>query len=242
LKPDWKAHAAARRLLVNEALVAKSVKSHHVVAAAPTQPFNPDQGVLLEWLDGTTLESRLQEERSLSVATSVWIARQCAAGLLALEQAGFAHGDVKPANLFLARTGEVKLVDLGFCRSIRPGGNSGSSPVLTGTAEYLAPESLSRHESNPVLRDVYSLGVTLFRMLTGELPFAAETTSLVLQLQRTARPPILRRKRPEVSAELARLVQQMLAKQPIRRPANLRSLVRTLIDFELDLFPQRQAG
>jgi serine/threonine-protein kinase len=247
LRPEWRTHAAARRLLANEALIGKSVNSRHVVAAAMHQPANPEQGVVLEWLEGISLETRLREERLLPISTCIWIARQCAQGMLDLEQSGYAHGDIKPANIFLTRGGDVKLVDLGFANptvAVASHLDTGarSANVLTGTAEYMAPESLLRQRSNPVLKDIYSLGVTLFRMLTGELPFAAETTADVLQLQRTARPPQLRRKCPAASSELSQLIQQMLAKQPIRRPSNLRGLVRTFIELELALFPQRLAG
>jgi serine/threonine-protein kinase len=241
LKPDWRSNAAARKLLGNEARVAAAVKSRNVLSAASTQTANVEVSALFEWLEGESLESRLGARGQIPVETTVWVARQCVQGLLALEQAGFSHGDIKPANIFLASSGDVKLVDLGFARStgIKP---SDASKVLTGTAEYMAPESLSRLDSPPIAKDVYSLGITLFRMLTGELPFVADTTADVLQLQRTARPPQLRRRCPEVPSEFAQVVQQMLAKQPIRRPTCLRDLVRTLIDFELNLFPQRHAA
>lgn len=241
LRAEWRTNAAARKLLGNEARVAAAVKCRNVVGSAPLHTSNAELSALFEWLEGESLESRLQTMGQIPVETAIWIARQCVQGLLGLEQAGYSHGDIKPANIFLATSGDVKLVDLGFASPIRikP---AGASRLLTGTAEYMAPESLSRLDGNPIAKDVYSLGVTLFQMLTGELPFAAQTTADVLHLQRTARPPLLRRKCPGVPSEFAQLVQQMLAKQPIRRPTCLRDLVRTLIDFELNLFPQCHAA
>jgi serine/threonine-protein kinase len=102
-----------------------------------------------------------------------------------------------------------------------------------GTPEYMAPESLTKTLSPPVAKDVYSLGVTLFRMLTGRLPFSGDTPAALAALQRQSRPPLARHYRPEIPRELADLVGRMLAKQPIRRPQNLRSLVREMVDLEL---------
>ena len=79
------------------------------------------------------------------------------------------------------------------------------------------------------------MGITLYRSLTGRLPFVGETASEVLQHQRQTRPTLLRRFRPDVPGELADLVGRMLAKQPMRRPQSLRALIRELVDIELTL-------
>ena len=102
--------------------------------------------------------------------------------------------------------GEVKLIDLGFARPVGAPQPRCRGDLMTGTAEYLAPETLARGPMNPVAGDMYSLGVMLFRMLTGRLPFAEELAADVLRQQRQSKPPLLRRWCPEAPRELAGLV------------------------------------
>ena len=230
LRPEWRESAAARQLLRNEVEVGRAIKSPHVIRVYFAETSGDDPHIILEWLDGCSLEQLLQHESEpLPVCKALWIARQCAAGLADLEQAGYAHGDVKPANIFVEPQGEAKLVDLGFARQLNM---SGGGP-LSGTPEYMAPESLCPAELHPVQRDIYSLGVTLYRMLTGRLPFAGDSAADVLHQQRSARPPLLRRLRPEAPRALADFVGRLLAKQPLRRPANMQAVVRELIRLEL---------
>ena len=242
LRPEWRNDSTARCLLTNEARVANSLKSQYVVQAIRSEFEWNRCCVVFEWLDGITLEQRLVDDGPLPVATAVWIARQAAQAMADLAKAGYSHGDIKPSNIFLTAQGDAKLVDLGFARFIDGRGDGGLQRMVTGTAEYMAPESLSQQPCSPVAKDVYSLGVTLFRMLTGAVPFSAGATADVLRLQRTARPPQLRRKCPAAPRELASLVDQMLAKHPVRRPSSPASLVRSLINLELTFLPQRMAG
>ncbi len=242
LSPQWWDHPAARRMFANEASVGQRVPAKYVVRTIhahleASQPF-----LVQEWLTGESLEARLAREGRLFIPSALWIARQAVQGMLELQQAGFAHGDIKPANIFLLANGQVKLIDLGFARSVDDVGAAGLRGALTGTADYLAPETISMERRNPVARDVYSLGVTLFRMLTGHLPFAADTIAHVVRLHRETRPPALRRQCPEASRALAGLVQRMLAKQPIRRPLNLNDLLHELVSLELEVLPSLAAA
>ncbi|MGE3314535.1 MAG: serine/threonine-protein kinase [Planctomycetaceae bacterium] len=229
LRPEWRAQAAARQLLRNESEVGRAVKSAHVVRVYFSEVESEDPFVILEWLNGTSLEEILAAQERLPIRKALWIARQCAAGLADLEQQGFAHGDVKPGNIFVCAQGDVKLVDLGFARPLLSAGEG----TLTGTPEYMAPESLSPAECHPTARDVYSLGVTLYRMLTGLLPFTGDSASATLRMQRGARPLPLKRFCPEASVELCEFLSRMLAKHPLRRPTDMQSLLRELIRLEL---------
>ncbi len=233
LQAQWQDDPTANRLLSSEAHVGQAVSSPHVVRVIHFEPNGQRPYAILEWLDGTTLEQRLSGGRRLPIGLAVWIARQCVLGLTALEQAGFSHGDVKPANMFVTPSGLVKLIDLGFAREVGQSWRDSRNHLMTGTVEYLAPETLARGPSNLVTSDMYSLGVSLFRMLTGRLPFEAELPGEVLRRQRQSKPPLLRRWRPEAPRELAGLVSRLLAKQPVRRPESLCALVEELICLEL---------
>jgi serine/threonine-protein kinase len=232
----------ARRLLINESLAGQSVTGRHVVRVthsdhSVTPPYN-----LLEWCDGQTLQQSLDAGQTMSIGSIVWIARQCAQGLNELAQAGYSHGDVKPENVLLAENGEVKLVDLGFAESLTEPLTKGQAYCMTGTPEYMAPELCQRGVSNPLLRDVYSLGIMLFQLLAGRLPFQAPTVERMLRLHSSARPPVLRDLCPGAPAELILLVERMIAKQPIRRPQSYSSLIRELTALELETLHARFAA
>jgi serine/threonine-protein kinase len=167
------------------------------------------------------------------------MARQCAQGLHDLAAAGYTHSDLKPANIILSPRGEVKLIDLGFAQPIGTRSEADGRTVMLGTAEYMAPEVIGGGHEIAGAKDMYSLGVVLFRALTGRLPFSSDSTKEVLRLQREARPPLLRRWCPTAPRELAALVGRMLAKHSLRRPGNYRDLVRELIDVEIGCLPAR---
>jgi serine/threonine-protein kinase len=236
LRNDCANPAAARRIIENEAEVAHKIDSLYVVKLCDACLDADPPYLVLEWLSGRTLESRLSAQPDMTCREAVWIARQCAQGMQALLVAGYAHGDIKPSNIFLADSGQVKLIDLGFARPDRlrtPEITGVLGSALTGTPEYLAPEALVSGDPGGVARDLYSLGVTLFRMLTGTLPFSGESVSDVLRQHQQAVAPHLRSLVPGVPREVSEFVHRLLAKQPVRRAGGLSWLVHDLIALEL---------
>ncbi|MES1262150.1 MAG: serine/threonine-protein kinase [Acidobacteriota bacterium] len=235
LRADCPNPAAARQLLWNEAEVGRRVTSDYVVRVGEAFLDATPPHLILEWLSGETLESRLLRERQLSCQEAFWIARQCAQGLLDLLRAGFTHGDVKPSNIFLCRSGLAKLIDLGFARPDQRlvDDLDDRSRTLSGTPEYLAPETLVPSERSGVARDLYSLGVTLYRMLTGALPFQGTSVGEIVRQQQQTRATRLRTLAPHAPPEAEELVHQLLAKQPLRRGPGLRPVLQTLIGLEL---------
>ncbi|HLJ12435.1 MAG TPA: serine/threonine-protein kinase [Planctomycetaceae bacterium] len=236
LRKDRQDHPAARRLLENEFEVGRKASSEHVVKVCEACVDAPLPYVALEWLSGRTLESRLAGQSRASCREALWIARQCAQGMHALLVSGYVHGDIKPSNIFLCDDGVVKLIDLGFARPDRRSNTEladASSRNLMGTPEYLAPEALLPGNLGGTTRDVYSLGVTLFRLLTGSLPFQSESVTDVLKQHQQSLPPRLRALAPDVPREVADFVSRLLSKQPLRRGGGLSWLVGELIGLEL---------
>ncbi len=241
LRPDRCDDATALQLIRNESQACQAVSSPHLLKLLQAEPRADVPFLVFEWLEGRTLEEELRDVGPLTLRRSVWMARQTADGMQDLERSGLAHGDIKPQNIFITLGGEVKLLDLGFVRPIAAMPGPGAVDALLGTPEYLAPESLVSGIALPVAKDMYALGVTLYRMLTGRLPFVGDSPAELMVQHRQVKPTLLRRHRPDAPRELSDLVGKMLAKQPFRRPHNLRSLIRALVDMEISLLTSELA-
>jgi serine/threonine-protein kinase len=240
LRAEWVDRPATRQILKNEAEVGHKVSSDHVARIGGADLDATTPYVLVEWLSGGTLESHLPAGQRLECREALWVARQCAQGMHALLIAGYTHGDIKPSNIFVCQDGTVKLIDLGFARPDQlPNTELSCSGygVLTGTPEYLAPESLVAGNPGGISRDVYSLGITLYRMLTGVLPFQGESIADILKQHQEALPARLRCLAPEVPREVNDFVHRLLAKQPLRRGGGLSWLIHELLGLELLLLP-----
>jgi serine/threonine-protein kinase len=146
--------------------------------------------MVTEALVGETLGERLRDMGKLAAPDALSIAREAARGLGAIHQAGFVHRDVKPDNLFLCDADRhgvaVKVIDFGF--STKPDRASSEGRKILGTLEYIAPEQAVA-DSIDGRADVYSLGVVLFRTITGELPFDASARSMITHHLRSTLPP-----------------------------------------------------
>lgn len=237
LLPDWHARPVGLRLFENEAEVGAAVCSEFIVPLRGAHLDADPPFLLFDWLEGISLEDLLQRQSCLRWHDAIWIARQCAQGMHDLLNQGYIHGDIKPANVMVCDDGTARLIDLGFARR----DSSGAAPdlaaldpsVLAGTPEYMAPESLVAGQPLSISRDIYSLGVMLYRMLTGRLPFQGDHPADILRQQREHVPQAIRALAPQTPVEVVSLVLQLLAKQPIRRGGGLHWLIRELIGLEL---------
>jgi serine/threonine-protein kinase len=187
-------------------------------------------------LDGVTLAQIIVERPSLPIPLALWIARQTADGLTALfETAGVIHGDVKPDNIVVAPTGHTTLIDFGFVQTPAEASHWATRP-LAGTLAYIAPELLTSTLAAGPRSDIYSLGVTLYEMLTGHRPWETEDPGELATLHREAKPTDIRALRPDTPEPVGDLVHTMLAKDPLRRPASARELATRLVRLEIKSF------
>jgi serine/threonine-protein kinase len=239
LRPERQADPAAAGLLAREALVGRSVSHPHLVAILEAQLRQEPPLVVMPWLEGATLEARLAADWRPDLPEALWIARQAAEALEALDSAGWTHGDIKPSNLFVSPEGHVTLLDLAFAR--RRGEAAAADRRLTGTPYYLAPECLAESPCFDIRGDLYSLGVVLYQLLGGRLPFAGQDLAELAIQHKQAAPPNLGRLVPLLPPQVVRLVHEMLAKDPLRRPQTPAEVVGRLVALEIATFTERAA-
>jgi serine/threonine protein kinase len=214
-----------------------SLDHPNIVLATDAREENGVHFLVMEYVAGIDLAELVRRRGPLPVAIACAIISQACKGLeYAYAKGGLVHRDLKPANLMLTHDGCVKVLDLGLARWIadeQP--DLGGEPLsgvdeLMGTADYMAPEQWL--SSNVDIRaDIYSLGCTLYYLLTGQPPYGtAEYDSSgkkMLAHTRTPMPPI-RQRRPDVPESLARVLSQMMAKEPAQRPARPAQVVELL--------------
>lgn len=240
LRDPWQDDPRGLSILAREVLVSRKVTSSHLLPILAAQLNEAPYFLVMPLLEGSTLEARLQFPPSLDLPVTAWVGRQVAEALDALHRAGWMHADVKPSNVFVSQTGHVTLIDLGFARAATEGGNIADRPVV-GTLSYMAPEVLYSSIGGDIRSDVYSLGVTLFKMFTGRLPFDARDVAELAMQHRQKLPGDIRNLAPYVPTRAARLVRQMLAKEPLRRPMP-QEVIERLAALEIETFAERYAA
>ena len=184
--------------------------------------------LVMDYVDGQSLQKlisdrgKLEESRAIEILDGVLQALDCA------HRHGIIHRDVKPSNILIDATGQARLTDFGI--AVRAGGMrlTGTGAMVIGTAEYMSPEQIRAPLQIDPRSDVYSCGIVLFEMLTGDVPFRSESDYAISQLQVTATPPDARSINPAISKRVARVIAMALAKDPRDRPQDCEQFRRLL--------------
>lgn len=198
--------------------------------------------LVMEYVEGIDLSHLIRELGPLPVADACELARQTAVGLNHAHQKRLVHRDIKPSNLMLAASAEnstiVKILDMGLAllddQNNNRKGDLTSTDQMMGTLDYMAPEQGSDTHSVDIRADIYSLGATLFKLLTGEAPFGGKQyKSPVKKTMALAneKAPSLSRRRDDLPADLVALVDSMLQKDPNQRPATPAAVADRLAAF-----------
>ena len=191
----------------------------------------------MEYVDGSDLSRVVKETGPLRVAHACYFVYQAALGLQHAYEHGMVHRDIKPANLMLARAGKkavVKVLDFGLAKVSSEGQTDSGltrEGQMLGTPDYIAPEQIRDSQSADIRADIYSLGCTLYYLLTGRPPFRGETVWDVYQGHIATEAPSLSRVCPDVPAGLAAVVGRMMAKEPERRFQEPREVAQALKPF-----------
>ncbi|MGE5282095.1 MAG: protein kinase domain-containing protein [Chloroflexota bacterium] len=171
--------------------------------------------IVFEYVEGETLKQRIAREGALDPQEAVAYAIEIGRGLSVAHARNMVHRDIKPQNVLIDSEGRAKLTDFGISRQLEQDGMTATGRVL-GTTDYVAPEQAMGRSVDP-RSDIYSLGVVLYEMLVGQVPFTADSQVGVAMKHVNEELPDVQRRRPEISAAVALTVERATAKDPSRR-------------------------
>ena len=187
--------------------------------------------IVMEYIDGQNLKDIIRENSPLSVERVLDIAIQMCAGIGYAHRAGLVHADVKPQNILVTGENVVKVTDFGIAQALAMTKPEERQKVVWGSPHYFSPEQAQGEYPTPA-SDVYSIGIVLFEMLTGHLPFSgADQQELALAHIRKM-PPRISELSPQVPTDLERIVQKALSKEPASRYRSADQLGRILIAYK----------
>lgn len=185
--------------------------------------------LILEYVDGYDLSVPLKKGRPLPVESAVDYILQAAHGLAHAHEMGIVHRDIKPANLLLGRDGVVKILDMGLARiDDASGTNLTQTGSVMGTVDYMPPEQTMDSKAVDHRADIYSLGCTMYHLLTGKPIYDSESLVGKIIAHREQEIPSLRAARPEIPARLDEIFQRMVAKKPDDRYQSMQDVVDDL--------------
>ncbi|MBR2374511.1 MAG: Flp pilus assembly complex ATPase component TadA [Lentisphaeria bacterium] len=214
--------------LVKEAKLACRIRCPNVVEVIDVQVDQQRNFgyIVMEFVQGTDVEHMIND-KPMNEDSVINIARGVALALLEASKFQIVHRDIKPGNIMITNTGEIKLADLGIAKSGKDE-NDDSSGKITGTVHYASPEQLRQVNGGDARSDIYSLGATMYHMLSGKRPFEGDSLKEILTKVLKARFLPIEQAAPHVSRQTCQLVNSMMAYFPEKRPQNAKELLQEL--------------
>ena len=235
MRPDVASNSEAGQRFLREARSIAALKHDNIVTI---YAVGEDKGIpylAMELLKGTSLDGFLNSGKPVSMKSIIRIGREIARGLGVAHSKGLIHRDIKPGNIWLeAPAGRVKILDFGLARPAAEAGNLTASGIMVGTPHYMSPEQ-GRGEKIDARADLFSLGVLLYRMSSGQPPFQGSTLMAVLMAIGMETPPSVSSLKRDFPPRLSRLIDRLLAKKPADRPASAEEVITELFQIEKDL-------
>jgi serine/threonine protein kinase len=238
--PTIAASPSAKQRFLVEARAAAAIKHIHIVTIFQIGEERGVPFLAMEFLEGESLEDRLLREATLPLAETLRIGREMAEGLAAAHALGLIHRDIKPGNTWLeGKQGHVKILDFGLARSTTDDAKLTQRGAIIGTPAYMAPEQGNADPLDPRC-DLWSLGVVLYRMATGELPFKGGGPLSTLKAVAFNDPLAPARIKAQVPPGLSKLVMKLLKKDPAKRIGSAQEVAEALRELEKDNSPGRR--
>ncbi len=215
IKPEIAAEKRVVERFRNELKVTRKITHPNVCRVHDLGEEGETLYITMEYVKGEDLKSVIHRMVVLTAGKAVSIARQVAEGLGAAHKLGIIHRDLKPGNIMIDKEGQAKIMDFGIARSLAGGGTTAEGAII-GTPEYMSPEQVEGKEADQ-RSDIYALGIILFEMVTGRLPFEGDTPFSIANKQKNEPPPDPRKLNPQIPAELDRVILRSLEKVKEKR-------------------------
>ena len=230
LRADFSSDPDFRERFRQEAKAAANLSHPNIVTV---HDFGLDSGrlfIVMEYVPGTDLKSIIQQNGQFGIEEAVGLIVQACAGIGYAHRAGLIHCDIKPQNMLVTPDKRLKVVDFGIARALASIAPDEKSEVVWGSPQYFSPEQASGGAPSPA-SDVYALGIVMYEMLTGQLPFSASSPEELARLHREVPPPSPSRLNPNIPYQLEQILLKVLSKEPSARYRTADQLGRVLVTF-----------
>lgn len=230
IKPEIAVDEGMIERFRNELKMARKITHKNICRMYDLNEEDGTPYITMEYVSGEDLKSLIRKQGKLSEERTIAIARQVCEGLAAAHELGVVHRDLKPQNIMIDEKGNAKVMDFGIARSVEAAGVTATGMII-GTPDYISPEQVEGEEADQ-RSDIYALGVILFEMVIGSVPFKGDTAFSVALKHKTKLPSDPRKLNPEISENLSRLILVCMEKDRDRRYQTVEELLADLRNIE----------
>ncbi len=230
LKPEIAANKEMIERFKNELKYARKIAHRNVCKMYDLNEEEETPYITMEYVKGEDLKSYIRKEERIKEEEAIVLAKQVCGGLVEAHRLGVVHRDLKPQNIMIDKDGDIKVMDFGIARSVEAAGVT-QSGVIIGTPDYMSPEQAEGEEADQ-RSDIYALGVILYEMVTGSVPFKGDTALSVVLKHKAQLPQDPKTLIPDISDNLSRLILICMEKERERRYQTAEALLDDLHNIE----------
>jgi serine/threonine protein kinase len=230
IKPQFSSDPDIVNRFKRELLLAREILHEHVIRIHDLGEINGIKYISMNYIKGNTLKEILQSTGKLTVEKTIDIIKQVCGALIAAHNKGIIHRDLKPQNIMIDKNGKAYVLDFGIARSINVDGDAADEGIVLGTPDFMSPEQI-KGEKPDATTDIYSLGIILYEMATGKLPFTAADYRELLYKHLNELPEPPSRLNPQMPLQLERITLKCMEKKKKNR---FQSVQEILQEIEMD--------